>query len=1850
MSLRNVSGVSFSFYDAEEIEALSVCNIESTATYDSLNNAVPAGLYSPEMGPATQGASSCSTCSLNFRDCPGHMGSVRLTVPVFQTQLFLEMYKLLRLQCYHCHRLKQDRLTVNTLELQLKLIEAGLTLDALDLVERLQVGNDGEESSDEKKGRIQAVMDEYKEKLRAARKKNKMVGVKPTLYMHDRASRAQLLQDFWYKCPNPNQPCRNCQAHSPTVRKVGHLQLFLKPCTGKQKRSNDVKGISFAEFGLDGSQQITLADAHDDSDASSDASSDGSDSEPDFSSSSDEDRPKQQQRTRKKTKAADAAAPVNEKGGIFLNPLTAQTLLERLWASETILKRIYGGATHQSFFLNVVPVVPNRFRPPAVMGGLTYEHPLNISLTRILNANELLANARAQREEEEAAGKSQQARMTLRRVMTEWLNLQDAVNSLIDSSKNVRDRPLGGKEPPSGLRQVLEKKEGLFRRNMMGKRVNYAARSVISPDLHINTNEVGLPLKFAKGLTYATTVTAWNVDMLRRAVQNGHDVHPGANFVEDEWGRRTNLAKLDAHQRMAVSQTLLTKSALAPPGSSKKVWRHIVSGDALIANRQPTLHKPSMMAHIARVLPNPAWQTIRLHYANCNSYNADFDGDEINLHCPQGELARSEAYHLAQSAHQYIVPTDGSPLRGLIQDHIGAGILLTKRDTFLTRDHYFQLLATVAEAYQGAPTHVRPLPPAILWPVERWTGKQVISTMLTMLMYDETDPGDRGKDLPVESWLNMDGKAKLNPAMGWGASMEEHKIVIRQNQLLRGVLDKSQYGASSFGMVHSFYELYGSAKTSHLLTGLGRVLSLYLQQVGAYTCGIADMVLTAEGDRVRQERIRKTVMEGVEAIEKWAAEEGRMQEGSIGGSKKRSKRLVARRLEEAGYHGRMGMLKGSLEKGLRHGKSEEMDRVYKSVTMPAASEVIKTALPGGLRTPFPKNCLSLMVLTGAKGSLVNHSQISCLLGQQELEGKRVPIMPSGKSLPAFPAYDPRPRAGGFITDRFLTGVRPQDYYFHCMSGREGLVDTAVKTSRSGYLQRCIVKHMEDLQISYDRTVRDADGSCLQFMYSQDGMDPTKTPFLSREDAQMKFVAMNHQGLRKKFSRGEEAFQSGPALARKMHDAVKRGTDARQLVFAVGDVVHAKRRNGTAYSNHWSPAKITKVRGEDVYDVEFLDFFVTDVIKAVVPGGKKVKATIVRRLSPSKFLARPTGEATDVVIDADQVTDGMVAKKLPRAIPFEGRTLAGKKDASGPRNTLRPLIRGGNIDPPSFGVLSIDRHLGSVSEKMQSSIEGYCATHKAELQSAGLNAESMEYLLWMMNMRALADPGEAVGCLAAQSIGEPSTQMTLNTFHLAGTGMANVTLGIPRLRELVMSASATLKTPVMMVPVVHEDAEAQAEALSIKLKRVSLDELLDPFHAIRVVEAVVYDEAVDKAEREYHVTLTFADLGAIAKHFDLTMAHIARAVRIGLIREIIRECKILLRRTDDGGVMTSSAKSGQRGAVADDVMAQRRNRADSVVEDPSVAATRETRLDSASSSEEEEDAAMESASSSSDEEDAPRKKKTGQKKDVQVDKVQRPPKWSGVPADVMKSPYFHDVAVTGKCVDIVFRMPVSAKKLLMLDVVERAVRNVYVRETERITNAFPLFDKQRSEWIVQTEGVNFEEIWGLSERESKVNINGIRSNDVAAIARVYGAEAGRAALIDQMLAVFGVYGITIDSRHMCLVADYMFHTGQYVGMNRVGIRQTKASSPFQKMSFETCANFLTDATVMGDTDMLTSPSSRIVVGRVGGFGSGMSDILVDYSRMRDLGNEQVAANAQAREQQEKLSKSGKSKKSKKDRKK
>ncbi|KAJ1481892.1 hypothetical protein T484DRAFT_1625083, partial [Baffinella frigidus] len=220
-----------------------------------------------------------------------------------------------------------------------------------------------------------------------------------------------------------------------------------------------------------------------------------------------------------------------------------------------------------------------------------------------------------------------------------------------------------------------------------GKRVNFACRSVISPDPFMNTDQVGIPEVFAKKLSWPEPVNQYNARRLRAAVINGPNAWPGANYVVDERGNKIDLSKKDATFRTALAKRLEQRDVR---GVNWKVGRHLIDGDFVLVNRQPTLHKVSLMAHKVRV--NKGQRVIRFHYANCKSYNADFDGDEINVHFPQDQLGRAEAAVIVQNDHHYLVPTDGSPVRGLIQDHIVAAVQLCQLDRLLTRSEYMELV------------------------------------------------------------------------------------------------------------------------------------------------------------------------------------------------------------------------------------------------------------------------------------------------------------------------------------------------------------------------------------------------------------------------------------------------------------------------------------------------------------------------------------------------------------------------------------------------------------------------------------------------------------------------------------------------------------------------------------------------------------------------------------------------------------------------------------------------------------------------------------------------------------------------------------------------------------------------------------------------------------------------------------------------------------------------------------------------------------------------------------------------------------------------------------------------------
>ncbi len=473
--------------------------------------------------------------------------------------------------------------------------------------------------------------------------------------------------------------------------------------------------------------------------------------------------------------------------------LSAQEVLERLrllFARENeILRLIYNSKppsktpsrlTPDMFFIQTILIPPNRFRPEALTGtSQITEAEQNSLYKKILGAcfklaqiHREISGADTTAQSEENAGRSPRDITSLHEA---WTELQNSVNSLIDRSKNPVQGQ-AGKRNEEGIKQKLEKKEGLFRKNMMGKRVNYAARSVISPDPNIETNEIGVPPVFARKLTYPEPVTSHNFKEMQQAVINGIEKWPGAAAIENENGQIINLRNKSPEERVSLANQLLapTNSNISDT-RNKKVHRHLSNGDVVLMNRQPTLHKPSIMGHRVRVLPGE--KTIRMHYANCNTYNADFDGDEMNMHFPQNEIARAEALQLADTDHQYISGTQGKPLRGLIQDHLSVSVALCNKDTLFDRAAYQQLIYSAVRPENGHifSDRIELVPPAILKPVVRWTGKQVISTVLKNIK-----PPNCG-----DLW--MSGKSQI-PADRWGSHVEEGVVEFRDGELISGIL------------------------------------------------------------------------------------------------------------------------------------------------------------------------------------------------------------------------------------------------------------------------------------------------------------------------------------------------------------------------------------------------------------------------------------------------------------------------------------------------------------------------------------------------------------------------------------------------------------------------------------------------------------------------------------------------------------------------------------------------------------------------------------------------------------------------------------------------------------------------------------------------------------------------------------------------------------------------------------------------------------------------------------------------------------------------------------------------------
>ncbi|XP_017278620.1 DNA-directed RNA polymerase I subunit RPA1 [Kryptolebias marmoratus] len=1664
---RRLEGMSFGMYSAEEIRKLSVKAVTNHRFLDAVGNVAPNSLYDLALGPADN-KEVCSTCCQDFNNCPGHFGHVDLPLPVYNPLFFDKLFLLIRGSCLACHMLTCSRSAIHLLLNQLKLLDHGAMQEVYQIEHILN--QHLEENPKTTGDEIERVLNEFTNMIVGANHEGSESS-RPIKHLVEKKS--SLINDFWKVHLKPRK-CPHCRSGRSTVRREHNSKLIVTMPSGPQTTNNTNEDLMAGKK-------------------------------------------------------------------IYLTASTAREHINKVWQKEGFfLKCLFPGLEEEKgfypdlFFLELLVVPPCRYRPINRLGDQMFTNGQTVNMQAVMKncgvIRKLLALIAGEKNTEEAEAVEPDDQTFLSGIVGHslpdklynmWIHLQSHVNIVFDSDM---DKLMTEKYP--GIRQILEKKDGLFRKHMMGKRVDYAARSVICPDMYIETNEIGIPMVFATKLTYPQPVTPWNVKELRQAVLNGPSVHPGASIVINEDGRKTILSATNFAQREAVAKELLTPSPGPHKMTMKIVNRHIKNGDVLLLNRQPTLHRPSMQAHCARILPGE--KVLRLHYANCKAYNADFDGDEMNAHFPQSELGRAEAYTLVSTNQQYLVPKDGKPLAGLIQDHMVSGTKMTIRGCFFTRDQYTELVYRGLTDKAG---RVKLLPPAVLKPQHLWTGKQVVSTLLLNIIPEKAVPLNLvGKSkIPSKAWIQVPPRA----APGYKPdSMCDSQVVIRQGELLVGVLDKAHYGSSAYGLVHCCYELYGGESSGKLLSCLARLFTAYLQLYRGFTLGVEDILVKPGANMQRKKIINESLEIGTKALQ--AAFN---LQPDVDPAEARS------RWQDA--HLNPDQRDFSMA-----------DHKFKEVANQVNNEINKVCMPVGLHTSFPDNNLQLMVQSGAKGSTVNTMQISCLLGQIELEGRRPPLMPSGKFLPCFQPYDPSPGAGGFVSGRFLTGIKPQEFFFHCMAGREGLVDTAVKTSRSGYLQRCIIKHLEGLVVQYDLTVRDSDGSVVQFLYGEDGLDIPKTQFL--QPRQFPFIEDNYEVIRRAQGLDSVLAHLDPQSASRHFAAIKRWKAKRET---------ACPRRGAFLL--FSQKKLAKLR---------------ETIQGAEATSNQDPAVL---------------ELVKQWHSLDEASRAKYCKKSSRC------------------------------PEPSLGVFRPDVCLGSVSENFHDITEKYLQNKTSGKQDS-VDSHSLRQLLHYKWQRSLCDPGEAVGLLAAQSIGEPSTQMTLNTFHFAGRGEMNVTLGIPRLREILMVASSNIKTPMMSVPVLsNKKALKRAKTLRKKLSRVCLAEVLQK---VDVVETLRIEN--HRKLRIFKVTFNFLPPDRyhddkllsphqILRYMETRFFHLlleAVKKRTAKLASIAVETRKATLRDKDLDVDETAGTAGlddgegeEEGEIVDD----QGDEGDADASDAKRKSKQEEEVDYESEDEAEGDDAGDKEGQGEDETQENPESNTVEESQPESAELKRRTRTETGEASSLQmrvnsvlqinpaiEKYSFDQQQELWC-EVELALPVNKVHFDLTSILSALAQNAVIMETKGLTRCLLSETTTRSgekRTVLNTEGINMHEIFKYSDI---LDINRLYSNEVHTMAKTYGIEVALKVIEKEIKDVFAVYGIEVDPRHLSLVADYMCFEGVYKPLNRHAIQSN--SSPLQQMTFETSYKFLKQATMLGSHDQLVSPSACLVVGKVVKGGTGLFEL-------------------------------------------
>jgi DNA-directed RNA polymerase II subunit RPB1 len=835
--------------------------------------------------------------------------------------------------------------------------------------------------------------------------------------------------------------------------------------------------------------------------------------------------------------------------------------------------------------------------------------------------------------------------------------------------------------PLKAIRQRLKGKEGRLRSNLMGKRVDFSARSVITPDPNIDLDQLGVPFKIALNLTFPEIVNSFNRDELQGYISNGPNKWPGAKSIIKKDG-----------SRFAITETNKGNHKLE---YGDKVNRHIVDNDWVLFNRQPSLHKMSMMGHRVKVMKG---DTFRLNVSVTPPYNADFDGDEMNMHVPQSIHSMSELINICSVNSQIISPRENKPIITIVQDTLLGMYKLTHSEIIQFNEGSSINYAANTNIYEVSDkTTTHKCVDSCLY-----TKKQLINIISDLSTFNGTIPkSDNSFELNGINTPLWSGKSILSYILPENINLEmvngsydnlsstddntktgllsknndKVNIVKIVNGIIKqGTFDKGLFTKTSKGLIHTIFNDLGPERTNHFINDLQKIIT-HVLLIEGFSVGISDMI----ADNETNEKIKNIISERKVQIEEIAQE----------------------------FH--LNIFEGI------PGQSNK--DYFESKVNSILNKTINDTGRIALSNLDPKNRATFMVNSGSKGKLTNIAQMIACLGQQNIDGKRIPYGFDGRTLPHYHKYDDSSEARGFVENSFISGQTPQEFFFHAMGGREGLIDTAVKTSQTGYVQRKLVKAMEDLMVGYDYSVRTSSGSIIQFVYGNDGMDAchvesqsiylTKLPYEKLMD---KFYFDENTNWAKYYNK--PAAEKAKALGQsKLDDIFLKLLSYRE--YLISDIFNGNIQNNINYPVH-----------------------IQRIVENTVKKNKK-----------SNILPIDIDKGNQKLINSLYIRDDFKNNKI-------------------------------------FEIL-IHVHLNP----------------KVLISEYQITREEYKIITKIIRDKyhsAKISPGEMVGALAAQSIGEPATQMTLNTFHFAGvSAKSNVTRGIPRLKELI-HVSKNIKSPSTII--------------------------------------------------------------------------------------------------------------------------------------------------------------------------------------------------------------------------------------------------------------------------------------------------------------------------------------------------------------------------------------------------------------------------------------------------------------------